>query len=208
MYGERIQFALDHFIRDGYFLPMNQNYVLEEKKDLGKTELTVELDGTNLCIEDFDNKEKCSFVRQDKQNGMTKSVDHVLFEKKTDETWKLYLIEMKSSVGYNTWTDIKSKVRTSMLCASAIANYLGIEIGDVQAYTTFSEDKFESVSKTANPKRYQIPLGEKARDAKKDEWDKDEMYLKFGTEKKIPHSKVHVEIGADGKTFEGKLRLE
>ena len=126
MYTERVQYAIDNFIMDDYFLEMQNNYHLKEEKDSGKSDLDVTIKNDNLCIYNFDDKKKCNFLRPEKTTGMQKSVDHILFEK-IDDGWRLHLIEMKSGVGYKTWLEsIKPKVRTSYLTSLAIADFLGI----------------------------------------------------------------------------------
>lgn len=129
---------------------------------------------------------------------MQKSVDHILFEQ-VDKGWKLHLIEMKSSVGYNTLNEsIKPKMRTSYLTAFAIAKFLNIEICGVIAYTTYAEEKFTSNINQVNF-RDKVPLlGKKARDPYKDEWEKDRLFLNFGKEMEIIHKKI--KMNKDEKT--------
>ena len=205
MYSRRVQFAIDHFIMDEYFLPMQKIYHLKEEKDSGKSDLNVSIEKSNLCIYDFDNKKKCNFLRGDKKIGMQKSVDHILFEN-CDFFWRLHLIEMKSSVGYKTWREsIKPKVRTSYFTALAIADFLGIKIADVIAYTTSEEEKFLASDSGANPRAVIPPLGEPARDPVADEWRKDQMFLNIGEEMKIPHKKIHMIRNKATGVLEGEL---
>lgn len=41
MFTERVQYAIDNFIMDDYFLEMQKNYHLKEEKDSGKSDLDV-----------------------------------------------------------------------------------------------------------------------------------------------------------------------
>ena len=41
MYEKRVQYALDNFIAEKYFLDMNSEYHLKEEKDSGKSDLLV-----------------------------------------------------------------------------------------------------------------------------------------------------------------------
>lgn len=50
MYNKRIQYAIDNFITEYYFLPMNSKYHLKEEKESGKSDLSVTIKRTNLCI--------------------------------------------------------------------------------------------------------------------------------------------------------------
>lgn len=205
MLTERVQFAINNFIMDQYFLDMQHNYHLKEEKDSGKSDLDVTIESDNLCIYNFDDKKKCNFLKTDKKHGMQKSVDHILFEQ-IDNGWRLHLIEMKSSVGYNTWLEsIKPKVRTSYLTSLAIAEFLGIKITDIVAYTTYDEEKFSANSNKTNPRAFVPLLGKKARDPRKDEWEKDQLFLELGEEFKIVHKRIKMNKDEKTGVLLGKL---
>ena len=208
MYQTRIQYALDNFIMDQYFLPMSNFYHLKEEKDSGKSDLKLSINHENLCIYDFDNKKKCGFLRTEKTYGMQKSVDHIIFENCSDE-WKLHLIEMKSSVGYKTWLEsIKPKVRTSYFTALAIAEFLGIDIliTNVRAYTTYEVEKF-SLNET-NPRAKVSHLGYAARDPKRDEWEKGKIFIHIGEEIMIPHTNIQMIKNPETGILEGSLEIQ
>ncbi len=95
MTKEKIDFTLANFIQEDYFAERTDRYMLEETSDTGQSELTLSVNGYNLCVKDFDTKPKCNFVRQDKRYGMRKSVDHLLF-RDNEGHWELHLIEMKT----------------------------------------------------------------------------------------------------------------
>lgn len=205
MLTERVQFAINNFIIDQYFLDMQHNYHLKEEKDSGKSDLDVTINSDNLCIYNFDDKKKCNFLKPDKKHGMQKSVDHILFEQ-INNGWRLHLIEMKSSVGYNTWLEsIKPKVRTSYLTSLAIAEFLGIKITDIIAYTTYDEEKFSANSNKANPRAFVPLLGKKARDPMKDEWEKDQLFLELGEDFKIVHKRIKMNKDEKTGVLLGKL---
>lgn len=207
MFTERVQYAIDNFIMDDYFLEMQKNYHLKEEKDSGKSDLDVTIKNDNLCIYNFDDKKKCNFLRPEKTTGMQKSVDHILFEK-IDDGWRLHLIEMKSGVGYKTWLEsIKPKVRTSYLTSLAIADFLGIKISDVVAYTTYSEEKFSDNSNKTNPRTFVPPLGEKARNPVKDEWEKNQMFLELGEELRIVHKRIKMKKDEQSGVLLGNLEI-
>lgn len=198
MLTDRTKYAINNFIMDQFFLDMQHNYHLKEEKESGKSDLDVTIKSDNLCIYNFDDKKKCNFLKTDKKHGMQKSVDHILFEQ-IDDGWCLHLIEMKSSVGYSTWLEsIKPKVRTSYLTSLAIADFLGIKITDIIAYTTYDEEKFSAKSNETNPRAFVPPLGKKARDPMKDEWEKDQLFLELGSELKIVHKRI--KMNKDEKT--------
>ena len=190
-----------------YFLPMSFAYHLKEEKESGKSDLNVNIRNTNLCIYDFDNKKRCGFIRDEKRFGMNKSVDHILFEEYSNN-WRVHLIEMKSAVGYNTWLEsIKPKVRTSYLTALAIAEFLGIQIKEVIAYTTYEVERFSGAHNGTNPKVMFPALGMVARNPFEDEWKKDCMYINLGEEKKIQHKKIQMVKNVSTGVLEGSLTI-
>ena len=90
------------------------------------------------------------------------------------------------------------QVRTSYLTSLAIADFLGIKITDIIAYTTYDEEKFSAKSNETNPRAFVPPLGKKARDPMKDEWEKDQLFLELGSELKIVHKRI--KMNKDEKT--------
>lgn len=207
MYENRIQYALDCFIEENYFLSMSNQYRLEEKKDTGRSDLEVTIENTNLCISDFDGKKKCNFLRPDKTNGMQKSVDHIIFEEKGNG-WKAHLIEMKSSVGAQTWNgQIKPKVRTSYLTSLALAVFLGIRVDEVEAYTTFENDKFSDSSDQTNPKLLVAPLGKPVYNPAQ-EWEDGVIHYDFGEDVEIKHHKIQMVRNSNTGVLEGDLVLD
>ncbi len=208
MYSKRIQYAIDHFIMEQYFLPMSRQYHLREERESGKSDLNVTIENENLCIYDFDDKKRCGFLRPDKKFGMQKSVDHILFEKWSDD-WRLHLIEMKSGVGCKTWQEsIKPKVRTSYFTALAIASFLGIRISEVIAYTTYEEERFGDINNGTNPRMMMPSLGRPARNPVTDEWEKNQMFLNVGEEMRIPHKRIRMVKNGMTGVLEGALVIE
>ena len=59
MIEERIQYGIDNFLEDNFFLPFSNSYCLEEKSETGRSKLHVDVQGDNLCSEDYDHKGKC-----------------------------------------------------------------------------------------------------------------------------------------------------
>lgn len=205
MYNSRIKFAMDNFIVEDYFLPMKKVYELKETADSGKSNLTVRIDKENICIEDYDNQKKCTFVREEKKYCMKKSVDHVILIN-DGEKWILHLIEMKSSVGNKTWIEIKGKFRASFLNMKAICEFLGISISHVCTYTTFENELFNSGKNMADPKALLPMLGEKAIDMKRDEWDKNIVVLNFGEKEVFRHMPLKMYRDPSGELI-GELSI-
>ena len=72
------------------------------------------------------------------------------------------------------------------------------KITDIVAYTTYDEEKFSANSNKTNPRAFVPPLGKKARDPVKDEWEKDQLFLELGEEFKIVHKRI--KMNKDEKT--------
>ena len=95
----------------------------------------------------------------DEKKGMYKSVDHIVFENLGNNDWKIHLIEMKSSVKYNKWIEVKAKFRASYLLVQAIAAILSMNIKELLMYTTYEKcnlDKPETM-----PTARRLFLGQK-----------------------------------------------
>ncbi|AXH99807.1 hypothetical protein DV702_08710 [Sporosarcina sp. PTS2304] len=192
MYNNRIQYAMDYFIVDDYFLPENRYYELKEKDKNGKSLLRLTINSTNICVEDYDDKIKCGFLRQEKKHGMKKCIDHFVL-KENDNVWDLYMFEMKTGVGNKTRRDIKVKLRASYLNIKALCGFLGITIGEVYAYTTYETEHFTGARNSADPKTILAPLGERAIDFKKDEWNRGRILIELGENLTLPHIAIQME---------------
>ena len=192
MYNTRIQFAMDYFIEEKYFLPTKNYYELCENTESGKSLLKVNVEGENICVEGYDGKRRCNFLRPESKFGMHKCIDHFILKNDCDY-WDLYMIEMKSSVGNPKWLDIKAKMRSSLLNIKALCEFLGIKINKIYTYTTYERECFETVENTTNPKSLISPLGEKATNFKLDEWDKDVIKFKIDEIVTLPHTSIKME---------------
>lgn len=205
MYNSRIQYAMDNFIEEHYFLPMQNTYKLREIAESGKSILILDVDGENICVSEYDNKKRCNFLRLDKIYGMQKCIDHFIL-KKSGDIWDLYMIEMKSGVGDKKWLDIKSKMRSSLLNIKALCEFMGITVGGVYAYTTYERECFEEPFSTADIKA-QVPLlGEKASSFKYDEWYKDIIKIKIDDTVILPHKAIKMERNGENE-LEGRLHI-
>lgn len=50
--------------------------------ETGRSKLQVDVQGDNLCSEDYDHKGKCNFLKKESSFKLRRSVDHVLLQKK------------------------------------------------------------------------------------------------------------------------------
>lgn len=179
MYEESLQKRIDTYILPDYFVPEKDEYRLMEAAESGRTELNVILEnateGTCICIECYDMKQRCEFLAR--LNGMRKCVDHVVLTKNDHGMWDVHLIEMKKTDNRSKWIDIKQKVRASILNIRALASVLGIEIHDYKVYTTYEKVDFRS-SAEENPAERRRLLGSPVL-SEQMEWDNNQIAINF-----------------------------
>ena len=221
MFDERLQFALDNFLVKDYFVKMDSSYNLTEKgnkkENIKPSLLTLKV-GTedNLCVQHYDIKPRCSFLNNDDKIGMQKCIDHFILRKREGH-WELHMIEMKTTVGFFTWFDVKYKMRTSYLNIKALAVFLGISLEDenIFAYTTYNKNVMK-IADMDSPKTILPKIGGRAIDLKKEEWDADFINIPiigsdnpydFKTVIKLKHTKIKMYESNDGKQFEGIFSL-
>lgn len=206
MYTTRIKYAMDNFIVENYFLPMEGSYELKENSESGKSLLVLSIEGVNICVEEYDNKKRCEFVKVSGKQGMKKCVDHFVLKNNGSE-WDLHMIEMKSNVGDKRWVDIKAKMRASYLNIRAICAFLDIKLNDVYTYTTYEKECFNNPENTADPKAMLPLLGEKATNFKQDEWDKDIINIKIDKTVTWSHKAIKMERD-EGNVLQGSLNIQ
>ena len=172
---DRINYALKNFLNDNFRYASNSlTYTLFETDKLGKSRLIVQV-GTaeNICVTNYDNFPKWGIVNTSKKIHMSKCVDHFILKRNLLGIWELHIFEMKTSVGFRTWNEIKYKLRPSYLSIKTIAIHLGIPIKDenIIIYTTYKNDDGMNIKNMTESKVILPRIGGKAIDAKKDEWD-------------------------------------
>ncbi len=144
MLKNKREFIINDLMVSGFIKHENQEIFLVENEETGKSELRVHLQSKdNLCIANADEKKtELHFFQPERVKSMYKRVDHIIFEHQRNNKWKLYLIEMKSSVGEKKWGEIKGKFRASYLLAQGIAGMLELEISETVMFTTFEKVQF------------------------------------------------------------------
>lgn len=210
MFNDRVHYALANFIEQGYFEKMQDNYVLEEHAVNGRSILKVDIADDNLCLRDFDNKRKCAFINLNRRFGLGKSSDHIIFQNKVNG-WIINIIEMKTTVGRETWQEIKLKTRSSYLQCMALAGFLGIDIIDVKVYTTYENEKFNDIKNTQNIALHKPSLGHCLFDYKKEEWTRGLIKIRMGDKDENIVTLSHKEIlmQRDNKNIlQGKLYID
>jgi hypothetical protein len=189
---DTIKYAIDNFIEEKYVLYKQSEYELFENDEGGESLLIVNVEEESICVTNYDKKKKCSFIREDKKYGMKKCVDHFIIINKNG-LWQLHMFEMKTTVGTQTWNNIKLKFRSSYLNICALCVFLGITIDETFAYTTYSKEKFDDIKNTANPSTMKAPLGFKPPQKAIDEWNEGKVTLNFGYSKTFDHIKIKME---------------
>ena len=206
MIEKRVQYGILNFLEEDFFLSPNDSYCLEEKSESGRSELHVEIEGDNLCSEDYDHKGKCNFLKDSSRFKLKKSVDHVLLQKK-EEKWILHLIEMKSKVDNKKWSEIKQKIRASYFNIRALEKILGIHIDEVRTYTTYETTGFWNPSRTTDPKTIVAPLGKPMPPAPEQEWENNAIHVDVGEFVEFRHRAVKMQRTEDGTKLIGKLSI-
>ena len=209
---DRVKYALKNFLSDTFRYDSNSStYELLEIDKLGKSRLIVDV-GTseNICVRSYDDFPKWRIINNSKKLHMNKCVDHFIFKQNSLGIWELHIFEMKTTIGFKTWSDIKYKLRSSYLSIKAITVYLGITLSDenITVYTTYENDEKMSISNMTDPKVALPHIGGKAVNTKKDEWDagvinvpvivSESNSYHFFTTVKLCHRKVRMNRAEDG----------
>lgn len=193
----RREFMINHLLVENFITEEGQEMLLVESEETGKSELNVRLKASeNLCIANVDQKKTdFLFFRNGKELSLYKRVDHMIFERLGQNRWKLYLIEMKGSVGEKKWNEIKGKFRASYLVARAIAGMLELEIEETVMYTTY--EKVQFVPSDTMPAARRGRSGE-AQIRMKDEWDGARFGLNFGERIRFQHIPIRMKRNEGG----------
>lgn len=206
MIEQRIQYGIKNFLEDNFFLPFSNSYNLKEKSDTGRSELQLEVQGDNLCSEDYDHKGKCNFLKKESVFKLGRSVDHILLQKKNGR-WILHLIEMKSKVDNKKWYEIKQKIRASYFNVCALEKVLGIHIDEVKTYTTYEKIGFWNLNKSEDPKIIAVPLGKPVPPQPQKEWENNIISIDIGELVQFQHTAVKMQRTEDGYKLIGALKI-
>ena len=191
---QKRNFIIDELMEPDFIDREGNLIVLKELEESGESELEVHLKSAeNLCIKNVDKKHtELNFFQKGSQKSMFKRVDHIIFEKLSQNNWDVHIIEMKSSVETAKWTDIKGKFRASYLLVQSIAAMLDLDIAEIYFYTTYERVDLRPPKEQPTARRlrvgvYQVPPQE--------EWDGGRFGLNFGD--RIPFSHRPVPMSRD-----------
>lgn len=211
MLDPKLERKIKVFIREQYFDADQVSYQLTEEAEEGLSLLDVSFSAGSadiLCISNYDKKKRCEFLSETSRDGMRKCVDHALLVKQPSGKWIVHLIEMKSSIGNETWINIKQKVRASILNIKALAAVLDLPIDTFLIYTTYKELVFGNKA-PENPIERKAALGRA--DMKKDEWDRERILINLLEDRRSEYHHTGIQMAersVDGKqTLCGALQI-
>lgn len=194
---DKREFIINNLMSPGFMVHEAQDIILVETEETGKSELKVHLSSKdNLSIANVDKKKtEMQFFQKEASKSMFKRVDHIIFSHQYADQWKLYLIEMKGSVGDKKWVEIKGKFRASYLLAQAIAGMLDLDIVETVMYTTFEKVQFEKSDTMPTARRGRVG-GKYIRMEK--EWEGESFGLNLGERISFVHRPVQMVRYTDG----------
>ena len=204
--NEKRKYVIENLLMEGFIESESEVIQLEEKEESGKSLLEIHLkDNENLSIKNIDMKNtQMYYFRSDKNLSLYKRVDHIVFEHISDDDWKLHLIEMKSSVGGNKWTEIKGKFRASYLWAQGIAAMLDINIVSTHMYTSY--EKVQLAASDTMPTERRLLVGEHYVKME-EEWNGNKFTLNFGTKICFKHTPIEM-VRNEANVLIGKYTVE
>ena len=182
-------YIISELMEENFIESETDQIYLEEKEDSGKSILRWKLlSNQNFSIRNLDKKNTIIHFFDEKK-GMYKRVDHIVFENLGNNDWKIHLIEMKSSVKYNKWIEVKAKFRASYLLVQAIAAILSMNIKEVRMYTTYEKCNLDIPETMPTARR--LFLGQKNVDPL-DEWQGTDFGLNFGERIEFMHTPIQM----------------
>lgn len=200
------EFIIKELMTPDFISQASNCIILEELEETGRSELQVHLiSKESLCIKNVDKKHtEIYFFNKEKGKSLFKRVDHIIYEHLSQNNWKLHLIEMKSSVGFEKWIEIKGKFRASYLLAQGIASMLEMNIAKTCLYTTYERVDLKQPSSTMPTGRR--PLVGVPQIKPVEEWSGGKCGLNFGVRMAFQHTPVQM-IRNEDKILTGTLTI-
>ena len=132
MHDARLNFVLQEFIAPEYIEAECSDYLLTENQDSGYTELTLHVKGENICIAQYDKKNRCGFWNRGQRNGLSKCVDHAILQRVGD-SWILHMIEMKGRMDNRKWVEEPSELSgyAGAMCGLGDSHQGGVCLYDI-----------------------------------------------------------------------------
>lgn len=200
------EFIIKELMTPDFISQASNCIILEELEETGRSELQVHLiSKESLCIKNVDKKHtEIYFFNKEKGKSLFKRVDHIIYEHLSQNNWKLHLIEMKSSVGFEKWIEIKGKFRASYLLAQGIASMLEMNIAETCLYTTYERVDLKQPSSTMPTGRR--PLVGVPQIKPVEEWSGGKCGLNFGVRMAFQHTPVQM-VRNEDKILTGTLTI-
>jgi hypothetical protein len=110
---QRLQWFQEHRCSVG-----SDQFILEENREEGYTKIICKTNKHCLIFHIEKHGLKCLINES--------CADHIIFERVSDQSWNLHIIECKKSVGDSEWEKIKKQFEGALLNALALMGVLGI----------------------------------------------------------------------------------
>lgn len=204
---ERVQYALDNFLKPKYFEYQKATYKLIEDDKKGKSRIFLNV-GTldNICVKNYDKSPNWNILNENSKIHILKSIDHFIL-RRISNVWELHMIEIKKTISFGTWRDVKIQICASYYKIKALLTFLGISIQDenIFMYTAYSEDKLlaNNNSQSEGVTTRTFNTGEPLINPKVEEWDAGLIYIPLIDSegnialKKFKHVKIKLEPATD-----------
>lgn len=185
---QRLQWFQEHRCSVG-----SDQFILEENREEGYTKIICKTNKHCLIFHIEKHGLKCLINES--------CADHIIFERVSDQSWNLHIIECKKSVGDSEWEKIKKQFEGALLNALALMGVLGIEkLEEIKCYTAFRRDKL-TVRECTNPALLKTLVGGPASGNPILEWRYGRVQIL--SIKNITHRKIQL----DQETGLGNLML-
>ncbi len=194
MFKAEIEYRLKYVFQSDLFAKSTTDFSFLEDSDDGKMALELIINHPSLCIMNLDKQNPIPFLNL-KRGFYARRADYALFEFISDNTCRLHIFEMTTTVNQGKWENkIKQQLKSAYVYCMAVAACLEMEVEDVLLYTIYANDNFagrvaaEDDHSTALLKP---PLGG-YRPNPQEEWATNIVKFDFGQWRAFKHEKINV----------------
>jgi len=142
MFTDEIEYRLQYVFQSGFFASSTTDFPFLEDSNDGKMALKLMIDNPSLCIMNLDKQKPIPFLNQ-KKGFYARRADYALFEFIRDNTCRLHIFEMTTTVNQSKWINkIKQQFKSAYIYCMAVAACLNIEVENVYFYTIYANEDF------------------------------------------------------------------
>jgi len=150
------------WFEDGLCIDTDGSFVIKETKKGGEGEVTCHPRSQVIAFNGLEGKNFYSLTNK-------KCADGIIFEKSGEDSWRLHIVELKSTISNGDWHTAKEQFAGAILHAHALIGLLGIpKIDEIKCYIAYRKDELRP--REVNPAAYKQQLGHSARKAAHIEW--------------------------------------